>query len=100
MSWLVAAVGIAWWTLFGAALALGMMIWRGRRLYSDENPLTRYRFWLGRRCSVKAARGWLDCTVVAVSHKGAVAVREESDKSGRHAFWVPKEKVAERVAWK
>lgn len=104
MSQLIMVASIIWWMLVGAAVTLSVIAARGKRIYSDMDPLNKYRYWLGRRCEVKVLhgkdKGWHACAVVAVSHKGAVAVRKLSDESGRHAFWVSKDKVGERVIWR
>lgn len=96
MGVILTVIGIIWWMLLGAAIAMGIFAWRGKRMYSDSDPIWHYRCWLGRRCEVKKDGGWHRCVVVAVSWKGGVNVRK---LEGGKAWWVQKDKVEELVRW-
>lgn len=55
---------------------------------------------LGAPCWMRGGRKgkrWLKYRVVAVSHKGGVAVRRWEDESGQGAVWVDKSEVPGRV---
>ena len=93
-AWTVLAI-IAW-MLLGAAIAVIAQAVRGwlLRKRSEQNI---YGGWLGKACSVELHGEWTGgWTVVAVSHKGAVAVRKEGAKRSK---WIPKENVPDRVRW-
>ena len=68
------------------------MAHRGKRLWRNMQP-SEYGALLGRRCMVDFHGQRRECTVVAVSWKGALGVRED----GRKTRWVPKEQVPDRV---
>jgi len=95
--WTVLA--ILMWMALGAAIALACVVLRGRRLWKRGSVEGGEMFgaWLDRPCSVRLKGEWTDgWSVVAVSHKGAVAVRKDGAK---RAKWIPKEDVPERVRW-
>lgn len=50
---------------------------------------------LGRACEVRNRGRWVPCTVVAVSWKGALCVRERCGGT----WWIRKDQVEERVRW-
>lgn len=94
---------ISGWTLLAAlvfvliGVVLGIVGSLAWTLRADENP---YGAWLDRECDVLKGDGeWRRCTVVAVSHKGAISVRNSGNDTGRHARWIPKEEVEGRVRW-
>lgn len=63
----------------------------------DDEDGTYYAKWLGRRCSAMFKGAWIEgLTVVAVSWKGAVAVRGDE---WLRAKWIRKEEVPYRVRW-
>lgn len=99
MPW--AAIAIAFWVLVGfAAGAAAFTAWHvrlGKRLLREHDPIS-FGYLLDRECDVLKGDGeWHRGVVVAVSHKGAIAVRNVGDGSGKHAAWVPKDEVSERV---
>jgi len=96
---IMTALGILMWVAIGALIALIGVVIRGRRIYMAKSDPSVYGVWLDRECLVRKEGEMSRCIVVAVSHKGAVAVRSIEDGSGRHAKWIPKEKVPERVRW-
>lgn len=99
MSWLWTILGILFWMLVGAIIAVTCEALRGRRIIKSADPIA-FGLWLGKTCKVRYSDGkWRRCNVVAVSHKGAVAVRNAAEKGGKKAFWIPKEEVLERVRW-
>lgn len=94
---------ISGWTLLAALVfvligaVLGIIAALALVLRRDGNP---YGAWLDRECEVLKGDGeWHRGTVVAVSHKGAVSVRNSGNDTGRHARWIPKEEVEGRVRW-
>lgn len=94
---------ISGWTLLAALVfvligaVLGIIAALALVLGRDGNP---YGAWLDRECEVLKGDGeWRRCTVVAVSHKGAISVRNVGNDTGRHARWIPKEEVEGRVRW-
>lgn len=97
MIWTILAVLI--WMALGATAALACMALRGYRLWRG-GPRSEFGGWLDHECEVLKGDGeWRRCVVVAVSHKGAVAVRNASDGSGRHAKWIAADRVPEIVRW-
>lgn len=84
-----------------AAIAL-----RHKRERTQHEP-DGYGTWLGRPCwmwgRTWSKQGkvydWVKYRVVAVSHKGGIAIRRWDDDSGRHAFWVDKDLVPQMVRW-
>lgn len=100
MATVMTALGVLMWMALGALIALVCVSLRGRRLWrgmaSDGSAL--FGALLDTECDVLKGDGeWHRCRVVAVSHKGAIAVRNVSDPSGRHAKWIPRDEVPERV---
>ena len=65
------------------------------------NRRSDFGAWLGMPCWIRnpyrKGKRWRKYRVVAVSHKGGIAVRKWDDESGHHAFWIDKERVPERV---
>lgn len=98
--WTVLAVFV--WIALGAALGIAAFtIWHyrlGKRLLREREPIS-FGYLLDKECEVLKGDGWHRCIVVAVSHKGAIAVRNAANGSGKHARWIPKEQVPERVRW-
>ena len=99
-------LAIALWMVCGGSLALAArdaaMLVRGRRVDNSEPEAPRTvhananGLLLDKPCSVELHGEWTGgWTCVAVSRKGAVAVRRE----GAKARWIPKEQVGERVRW-
>lgn len=90
------------WVALGAAIgATAFTIWHyrlGKRLLENRDPIS-FGYLLDRECEVLKGDGWHRCIVVAVSHKGAIAVRNVGNGSGKHAKWIGKEQVPERVRW-
>lgn len=102
MATVMTALAILMWIALGAAIALLGVVFRGRRLWKLESERGSAEFgaWLDRECEVLEGNGeWRRCRVVAASHKGAIAVRDATDTSGRHAKWIAKDEVPERVRW-
>ena len=97
MVWTMLAIAI--WMALGAAVALLVVVLRGRALWRRKAEPVVYGEWLGRECLVLKGDGWRRCRIVAVSWRGAVAVRNVTDASGRHAKWISKDKVPERMRW-
>lgn len=89
----------AWWMLVGAGIALGATIWHGKRAFERHEHFAPYAERLGKACWIVDRMTGEEAMyrVVAVSHKGAVNIRPWADESGKGAFWVPSDKVAERV---
>ena len=103
MDTVLTILAIALWMALGAAIALGVayaaIVRRGRRAWKEASTggSAMFGWWLDRPCSVQLKGKWTDgWSVVAVSHKGAVAVRRDGAK---RAKWIPKEDVPERVRW-
>lgn len=103
MEWIGTAVAALWWMLLGAAIGTcAFAAWhvrRGKRLWERRDPVS-FGLLLGAEADVLKGDGWHRCRIVAVSHKGAVAVRNVTDRSGRHAKWIPHDKVPERVRFR
>lgn len=89
------------WVALGALIVLAawsFVEWRRRKRGQFEIPRGEYAPYaelLGKPC-------WLNDKknrhrVVAVSHKGAVCVRDEAETGGEHGFWVPAKRVPKRV---
>jgi hypothetical protein len=99
MAWLVTAIGILWWMLCGAAITLAVMVWHGKRTYERQELFAPYAVLLGKACWIedKFTGRREKFRIVAVSHKGAINVRRWDNDSGKGAFWVPANKVKERV---
>lgn len=58
-----------------------------------HNAIGPHGWELGRQCTVWNRGKWHPgCTVVAVSHKGALAVRD-----GSRTWWIPKHRAAQSV---
>lgn len=99
MEAIMTALAIALWMALGAAIALLCVVLRGRRLWrrGSAEGAAIFGAWLDRPCSVQLNGRWTDgWSIVAVSHKGAVAVRREG---ASRAKWIPKQDVPERVRW-
>lgn len=98
--WTVLAILL--WIALGFALgAAAFTAWHyrlGKKLLSERDPIS-FGYLLDKECDVLKGDGWHRCKVVAVSHRGAVAVRNATDGSGRHARWIAAEDVPERVRW-
>ena len=101
METVMTALAILMWIALGAAIALLGVVLRGRHAWkmARADGSAMFGIWLDRECDVLKGDGWHRCRVVAVSHKGAIAVRDATDTSGRHAKWIAKDEVTERVRW-
>ena len=54
---------------------------------------------LGRECLLRQPDGqWEPMRVVAVSHRGRLALRPSGDASGRHARWIDADKACDPAA--
>ena len=100
-AWTVLA--ILMWIALGFALGvIAFTAWHvrlGKKLLRERDPIS-FGYLLDRECDVLKGDGrWHRCKVVAVSHRGAVAVRNATDGSGKHAKWIAAEDVPERVRW-
>jgi hypothetical protein len=93
---LLTILAVIMWMALGAAIALVCQMLRGRKMWKSGKGPREYGLWLGMPVEVLFNGTYVRCTVVAVSWKGAMAVR-----SGKHAksVWIPKAEVAERVRW-
>lgn len=96
-------LAILLWVALGAAIGIAAFtVWHyrlGKRLLRERDPIS-FGYLLDRECDVLKGDGeWHRCVVVAVSHKGAIAVRNAASKSGKHARWISKDEVPERVRW-
>ena len=87
-------LAVLMWVALGAGISLVCVVLRGRRIWKNGDPQL-YGSLLGRKCRTELRGEWIECTVVAVSWKGAMAVRHADWK----AFWIAKEDVADRVRW-
>ena len=88
-------------TLIAVALvaALAVAYWIGRRgAGRPDIALAGPAAWLDRTCWYRRDEGepWQECVVVAVSHKGAVALRSPEM---RKALWVRRWLVKRCVRW-
>ena len=85
--------------LLGAAFgAIVMGLLTAPEYPEIDNP---YGFWLDRHCWVKDAETedeWEECRIVAVSHRGGVAVRRTDGLDDR-AHWIPKYLVSRTVSF-
>ena len=86
------ALAILFWMGVGAAVAVGAM---GVLVASrDDGPdYAPYAWMLGKPCWMVVNGDFEKFRVVAVSHKGAVAIRRWDDDSGKHAKWIRKQHV-------
>lgn len=102
METVMTALAILMWIALGAAIGIAAFTaWHyrlGKKLLREHDPVS-FGYLLDRECDVLKGDGWRRCRVVAVSHKGAIAVRDATDTSGRHAKWIAKDEVPERVRW-
>lgn len=92
MNNLFTALAILIWMGLGAAIGIGAMavlVVGGE----DELLLCPYGKLLGMPCWLNEGGDYVKYRVVAVSHKGAVAIRKWEDDSGKHAKWINKSKV-------
>ena len=80
----------------GAGALVVALLWR-----KDLNERTEFGGRLGRPCWMKnryrKGKRWLNYRVVAVSHKGGIAVRKWDDLSGHGAVWIDKTQVPTQV---
>lgn len=92
MNNILTAIAILFWMGIGAAIGISAMAFLvvGKM---DDDLLCPYGKVLGMPCWVNVNGDYVKYRVVAVSHKGAVAIRKWDDDSGKHAKWVPKNKV-------
>lgn len=84
------ALAILIWVGVGALIALCVWMWDERRKAKAEPDYSPFAILLGKPCWRNVNGDYEKFRVVAVSHKGAVAVRPWDDDSGRGARWVPK----------
>ena len=80
--------------MLGCALGVVVMC----IVFSKDPVGNVYGRWLDRICWVDDHGEWEECRIVAVSHRGAVAVRKV-DGDGDKARWIPKYQVSRRVSF-
>ena len=92
MSSVWTGIAILFWIGVGAAVGIGAMgvMMAGRD--SDEPDYAPYSWMLGKPCWFNEYGDYRKYRVVAVTHKGAVNIRDWDDETAK-AFWVNKEKV-------
>lgn len=103
MATVMTVLAVLMWMALGALIALACVSLRGRRRWRSmaSKGSSLFGLLLDSECEVLKGDGeWHRCRVVAVSHRGALAVRNVSDTSGKHARWIPKDEVPEKVRWK
>lgn len=87
---------ILFWVGLGATVVL--VIWLICEIRREVNlEYSPYAEWLGKPCWLNICGDYAKHRIVAVSHKGAISVREWDDYSGKHAFWIKKQDVPELV---
>lgn len=93
MSSVWTGIAILFWIGVGAAVGIGAMgvMMAGRD--SDEPDYAPYSWMLGKPCWMVVNGDFEKFRVVAVSHRGAVAIRRWDDDSGKHAKWIRKGEV-------
>ena len=79
------------WMGLGATIGIGSMALL-TVAGEDEPGYAPYAWMLGKPCWANVNGDYYKYRVVAVSHKGAVAIRDWDDDSAK-AFWVNKQKV-------
>lgn len=92
MSNFFTGLAILIWMGLGATIAVGAMavVTVSR---DDEPDYAPYAWMLGKTCWMVVNGDFEKFRVVAVSHKGAVAIRRWDDDSGKHAKWIPEKHV-------
>ena len=86
-------LAVLFWVGIGAAIGVGWSAIRVATTLEDEPVHAPHAWMLGKPCWVNEYGDYRKYRVVAVSHKGAVAIREWDDLSGKHAKWIRKEQV-------
>ena len=94
MSRLFTALAIFIWVGLGAAIVLFAWMFVERRRMRDEPSYAPHAELLGKPCWMVEGGDYSKVRVVAVSHKGSVAIRRWEDDSGRHAKWITHKQVA------
>lgn len=93
MSNLWTGLAILIWMGLGATIGIGAMAVLVVGRDSDEPDFPPYSWMLGQPCWMVVNGDFEKFRVVAVSHKGAVAIRRWDDDSGKHVKWIPKRHV-------
>lgn len=86
-------IAILFWMGIGGAIGIGAMAVLVVGRESDEPDYAPYSWMLGKTCWMVENGDFEKFRVVAVSHKGAVAIRRWDDDSGKHAKWIPEKHV-------
>lgn len=86
------ALAILFWMGCGAAIGIGAMGFLVVGKMGDEDLICPYGKLLGKPCWANVNGDYYKYRVVAVSHKGAVAIRDWDDDSAK-AVWINKQKV-------
>lgn len=93
MSNFFTALAILFWMCCGAVVGIAAMAFLVVGKDDGDLLLCPYGKLLGMPCWLNEGGNYAKYRVVAVSHKGAVAIRKWDDDSGKHAKWIDKSKV-------
>lgn len=96
MSNFFTALAILFWMGCGAAIGIGAMavLVVGRDGEIGETAYAPHAELLGRPCWLNEGGEYSKFRIVAVSHKGSIAIRRWDDDSGKHAKWVRHGQIA------
>lgn len=94
MNNLFTALAILIWMGLGAAI--GMAATAFCIVGKDDEPsiYAPHAELLGKPCWLNEGGDYSKFRIVAVSHKGSIAIRRWDDDSGRHAKWIPHGQIA------
>ena len=77
------------WIGVGAVIVLAIWMAVEHRRGKAQPEYAPFAELLGKPCWINEGGDYTRFRIVAVSHKGSVAVRRWDDDSGKHAKWVP-----------
>ena len=96
--WQIAA--ILCWIALGALPVL--VLWFYNDLKNIENDRYFYDTLLDKPCWLydKKSDTWIKHRIVAISHKGALNIRDWNNTSGTGAFWIRANEVPQRISFR
>ena len=81
------------WVGLGAIIVLAIWVMVERRREKTRIEYAQFAELLGKPCWMNESGDYSKFRIVAVSHKGSVAVRRWDDDSGKHAKWIHRNQI-------
>ena len=81
------------WIALGAVIVLAIWMVVERKREKAQPEYAPFAELLGKPCWMNEGGDYSKFRIVAVSHKGSVAVRRWDDDSGKHAKWIRRNQI-------